>query len=79
MSRVDAPYVVNVADLRRAAQKRLPRVVFDYIDGGADAEYTLRENSRVFEDVLFRPKCAVATPELRSRARRFSGRRSSCR
>ena len=60
MSRVDAPHVVNVADLRRAAQKRLPRVVFDYIDGGADAEYTLRENCRVFEDVLFRPKCAVA-------------------
>ena len=60
MSRVDAPNVVNIADLRRAAQKRLPRVVFDYIDGGADAEYTLRENSRVFEDVLFRPKCAVA-------------------
>jgi isopentenyl diphosphate isomerase/L-lactate dehydrogenase-like FMN-dependent dehydrogenase len=59
--RVDPPRVVNVADLRLAAQKRLPRVVFDYIDGGADAEWTLRENSRVFDDVLFRPRCAVAT------------------
>lgn len=46
---------VNVEDLRRAAQKRLPRIVFDDIDGGADAECTLRENVRVFEDVLFRP------------------------
>ena len=33
---------VNVEDLRRAARRRLPRVVFDYIDGGADGEVTLR-------------------------------------
>jgi isopentenyl diphosphate isomerase/L-lactate dehydrogenase-like FMN-dependent dehydrogenase len=52
--------VVNIADLRRLAKHRLPRMVFDYIDGGADAEVTLRENSRVFEDVTFRPQCAVA-------------------
>src|SRR5438067_13384368 len=61
MSRVDPPSVVNIADLRVAAQKRLPKVVFDYIDGGADAEWTLRENSRVFDDVMFRPRSAVAT------------------
>jgi L-lactate dehydrogenase (cytochrome) len=60
MLRGDMPRVVNVEDLRRAAQKRLPRVVFDYIDGGADAEWTLRENVRVFEDVLLRPACGVA-------------------
>ena len=53
--------IVNIADLRRAAKKRLPRVVFDYIDGGADAEWTLRENERAYEDVLFRPRSAVAT------------------
>ena len=52
---------VSVADLRLAAKKRLPRVVFDYIDGGADAEVTLRENCRAFEDVTFRPRSAVAT------------------
>jgi L-lactate dehydrogenase (cytochrome) len=62
MGRVDSPHVVNIADLRLAAKKRLPRAVFDYIDGGADAEWTLRENSRVFEDVAFRPRSAVATP-----------------
>ena len=54
---------VNIADLRLAAKKRLPRAVFDYIDGGADAEWTLRENVRVFEDVVFRPRSAVATKE----------------
>jgi isopentenyl diphosphate isomerase/L-lactate dehydrogenase-like FMN-dependent dehydrogenase len=61
-SRVDAPHVVNIADLRRIAKRRLPRAVFDYIDGGADAEITLRENSRAFDDVILRPRCAVATP-----------------
>jgi L-lactate dehydrogenase (cytochrome) len=52
---------VNVADLRLAARRRLPRAVFDYIDGGADAEWTLRENSRAFDDIIFRPHSAVAT------------------
>src|SRR5262245_9100057 len=60
-SSVTSPRIVNIADLRRLAQKRLPRVVFDYIDGGADAEVTLRENCRAYEDVTFRPRCAVAT------------------
>src|SRR5437870_10231579 len=59
--RVQRPHVVNIEDLRRIAKRRLPRVVFDYIDGGADAELTLRANSRAFEAVTFRPRCAVAT------------------
>ena len=62
MSRVGAPAVVNIEDLRRIAKRRLPKAVFDYIDGGADAEITLRENCRAFETVRFRPRCAVATP-----------------
>ena len=53
---------VTIDDLRRRARRRLPRVVFDYIDGGADAEWTLRENCRVFDDVTFRPRSAVAVP-----------------
>jgi L-lactate dehydrogenase (cytochrome) len=36
-------------------------VIFDYIDGGAEAELTLRANCRAFEAVTFRPRCAVAT------------------
>jgi L-lactate dehydrogenase (cytochrome) len=60
---------LNIDDLRRLAKRRLPRVVFDYIDGGAEGEVTLRENCRAFEEVLFRPRCAVATRacELRTR------------
>jgi len=63
MSRsVQAPRVLNIEDLRHAAKRRLPRVVFDYIDGGAEDEWTLRANSRAFEVVTFRPRCAVAVP-----------------
>jgi L-lactate dehydrogenase (cytochrome) len=42
------------------AQRRLPRAVFDYLDGGAGGEVTLRENCRIFDDVLFRPLQAKA-------------------
>jgi L-lactate dehydrogenase (cytochrome) len=52
--------VVNIEDLRRLAQRRLPKAVFDYLDGGAEAEATLAENCRVFRDVIFRPRSAVA-------------------
>ncbi len=41
--------------------------MFDYIDGGADGEVTLRENRRVWEDILFRPRNAVATPKCDTR------------
>jgi L-lactate dehydrogenase (cytochrome) len=41
---------LNIADLRLLAQKRLPRMIFDYIDGGADDEVTLRESVRRFQD-----------------------------
>src|SRR6266542_677390 len=59
---VVSPRVINIEDLRRAAKRRLPRVVFDYIDGGAEDEQTLRANCHAFEGVTFRPRCAVATP-----------------
>ncbi len=54
------PRVVNIHDLRKLAQRRLPKVIFDYLDGGAEGEVTLRENCRIFEDVTFRPRQAVA-------------------
>jgi len=59
---VASPRVVNIEDLRRAAKRRLPQVVFDYIDGGAEDERTLRANCRAFEVVTFRPRCAIETP-----------------
>jgi L-lactate dehydrogenase (cytochrome) len=56
--------VVCIEDLRQAAKRRLPRVVFDYIDGGAEAETTLGENSRAFDRIALRPKSAVAVPAV---------------
>jgi isopentenyl diphosphate isomerase/L-lactate dehydrogenase-like FMN-dependent dehydrogenase len=57
------PGVLNISDLRRIAERRIPRVVFDYLDGGADAEITLGEACRVYDQVLFRPRGAVAFPQ----------------
>jgi len=59
---VSFPRVVNIADFRRLAKRRLPAVVFAYIDGGAEDEVTLRENCRAFSDVGFRPRQCVAVP-----------------
>ncbi|MGB6521404.1 MAG: alpha-hydroxy acid oxidase [Candidatus Cybelea sp.] len=50
----------TIEDLRKAAKRRLPRVVFDYIDGGSDGEVTMRENCTVFDRVRFRPRNAAA-------------------
>ena len=46
----------GVADLRRIAKRRLPRGVFDYIDGGAEDELTLRANTSAFHRIGFRPR-----------------------
>ena len=45
---VTAPNVVNVEDLRVLAKNRLPQMVFDYIDSGADREQTLSQNCSAF-------------------------------
>jgi isopentenyl diphosphate isomerase/L-lactate dehydrogenase-like FMN-dependent dehydrogenase len=66
---VASPRVVGIADFRAIAQRRVPKSVFDYLDGGAEGEVTLRENCRVFEDVTFRPRHAVAFDKCNLRAR----------
>jgi len=60
---------VSIDDLRELARRRVPRIVFNYIDGGADGEWTLRQNRRAFDTITFRPYQAVAAPacDLRSR------------
>jgi L-lactate dehydrogenase (cytochrome) len=69
-SRVLSPSrVVNIADLRTMAKRRVPKVVFDYLDGGADAEITLRENCKAFETVTFRPTHGVPVSKCDLRTR----------
>ncbi len=67
--RVASPRVVNISDLRKAAQRRLPRAVFEYVDGGAEGEVTLRENVRAFEEVTFRPRNALFVPSCDTRTK----------
>ena len=55
--------VVNIEDLRQLARKRVPLPIFDYVDGGADGEVTLRDNRRSWDEVLFRPHNAVHIPK----------------
>src|SRR5713101_5340820 len=67
--KVASPRVVCVHDFRPLARRRLPKPVFDYLDGGADGEVTLRENCRVFDDVTFRPRYAVPVSDCDLRTR----------
>ena len=46
----------NIADLRLIAERRLPGGIFDYIDGAAEDEISLRNNSRAFGNYEFRPR-----------------------
>jgi L-lactate dehydrogenase (cytochrome) len=50
---------VNIEDLRELARRRVPKIVFNYIDGAAEGEWTLRENRRAFDNVTFQPRHAV--------------------
>jgi isopentenyl diphosphate isomerase/L-lactate dehydrogenase-like FMN-dependent dehydrogenase len=54
---------VNIEDLRQLARRRVPLPIFDYVDGGADGEVTLRDNRRSWDEVLFRPRNAVHIPK----------------
>jgi L-lactate dehydrogenase (cytochrome) len=69
-----SPNVVSIDDLRRIARRRVPKAVFDYLDGGAEGEVTLRENCRIFDDLTFRPRHAVVVPtcDLTTRVLGFS-------
>lgn len=59
---------VSIADLRRIAQQRLPRSVFEFIDGGAEDELTLADNRAAFERVRIVPRVLVdvSAPRLQT-------------
>jgi isopentenyl diphosphate isomerase/L-lactate dehydrogenase-like FMN-dependent dehydrogenase len=62
---------VDLADVRSAARSRLPRPVFDLIDGGADDEITLRRNAAAFDDLALRPRTLVDVAERSLRTEVF--------
>src|ERR1700716_92691 len=50
---------VNIEDLRLMAKRRVPRAIFDFFDGGAEDEVTLRGNRAAFERVRLLPRVLV--------------------
>jgi (S)-mandelate dehydrogenase len=50
---------VNVEDYRILAQRRLPKIIFDYLEGGADDETGLKHNHEVFERYRLMPRRLV--------------------
>jgi isopentenyl diphosphate isomerase/L-lactate dehydrogenase-like FMN-dependent dehydrogenase len=57
------PTFVNIEDLRRAAKWNMPRAMFDFVDGGANAEWTMRRNQSEFERIMFDPRVLVDVSE----------------
>src|SRR5687768_11467321 len=57
---------VNIEDLRRLAKRRLPRAIFDFFDGGAEDEVTLRENRAAFERVRLLPRVLVDVSKIQT-------------
>jgi L-lactate dehydrogenase (cytochrome) len=53
----------DIADLRAAGRRLTPRPVFDYVDGGADEELSVRANTRAFRRWRFRPRTLVNVSE----------------
>ena len=49
----------NIEDLRRLARRRLPRIVRDYVEGGAEDHVTLRANRESLEAIRFAPRALV--------------------
>jgi (S)-mandelate dehydrogenase len=60
----DLTRAVNIEDLRVLAKRRLPRAIFDFFDGGAEDEVTLRENRAAFERVRLLPKVLVNVSQV---------------
>ena len=64
----------NIADLRAAARRRLPKMLFDCVDRGAEDEVSLRANRAAFEQVKLRPR-ALRDVSQRSQETTLFGRR----
>jgi L-lactate dehydrogenase (cytochrome) len=53
------PVITNIEDLRVLAQKRVPRMFYDYADSGSWTESTYRANSADFQSIKLRQRVAV--------------------
>lgn len=54
--------IYNFASAQACARRVLPKVLFDFVDGGGGDELTLRENHAAYERISFRPRVAISIP-----------------
>ena len=69
MSRIDQ--AINIDDLKRLAKRRLPKIMFDFIEGGVEDEVGLHTNARAFRDLRLVPRYYVDTSKREQRATLF--------
>src|ERR1700757_4965692 len=62
---------LNIEDLRDLARRRLPRAVFDYMDGGAETEVTSRRNVSAFDSESIVPRFLVDVSRVNTATRVF--------
>ncbi len=68
--------ILSVEDLRELAKRRIPRAIFDYADGGAYEERTMRRNTADLDALSFRQRVMVDVSNI-SLATTFVGRAAS--
>jgi L-lactate dehydrogenase (cytochrome) len=57
----------EIMDLRNLARRRLPAPIFDFLDGGAETEWTMRRNTSAFDQVQLLPRCLVDVASVDTR------------
>src|SRR5690554_3588719 len=57
-------WAFNINDFRLKARRRLPRLVFDFLDGGVLDEYTRNANTRDFSAIELRPEALAVLPNF---------------
>src|SRR6202020_305696 len=62
---------INIDDLKRLAKRRLPKIMFDFIEGGVEDEVGLRTNAGAFRDLRLVPRYYVDTSKREQRATLF--------
>src|SRR3954452_15382763 len=67
MSRIDS--AINIDDLKRMAKRRLPKIMFDFIEGGVEDEVGLRTNANAFRNQRLVPRYYVDTSKREQRAK----------
>ncbi|XP_009146409.1 peroxisomal (S)-2-hydroxy-acid oxidase GLO3 isoform X2 [Brassica rapa] len=56
--------IVNVNEFQEMAKRALPKMYYDYFNGGAEDEHTVKENVEAFHRIMFRPRVLVDVSKI---------------